>query len=300
MKPTLLILAAGMGSRYGGLKQLDPVGPSGETIMDYSIYDAKRAGFGKVVFVIRPSFEEDFKNLVISKYKGFIEVDYVFQELHMLPEGYKVPEGREKPWGTAHAVLVAESKINEAFAVINADDFYGKESFQTMSKFLQDLEANKDNTFTILAYQLKNTLSENGHVSRGVCELDKDDYLVNIEEHTKIYIEVDKVLSLFNDEIVELDENTLVSMNLMGFPAGAFKYFNKYFTEFLDANPSNLKAEYYMPTVVAKFIESKEGKVKILESQEKWFGVTYQEDRPFVVESIQKKVDEGVYPKKLL
>ncbi len=300
MKPTLLILAAGLGSRYGGLKQLDPVGPSGETIMDYSIYDAKNAGFGKVVFVIRPSFEEDFKNVIIAKYKDFIEVDYVFQELDMLPEGYSVPEGREKPWGTAHATLVAANKINEPFAVINADDFYGRESFQTIADFLVKMYEQNDETFTILAYKLENTLSEYGTVARGVCEIDKDSYLVDIKEHTKISIDGDKIISDIENHIEELSADTPVSMNLMGFPASSFKYFEHYFKEFLSENHTNLKAEFFLPLVLSKVIKNKENKVKILNSNAKWFGVTYKEDKAQVVENIQKLVDDGVYPKSII
>ncbi len=296
MKPTLLILAAGLGSRYGGLKQLDSVGPSGETIMDYSIYDAKRAGFGKVVFVIRHSFEDDFKKIIISKYENFIEVDYVFQEMDMLPEGYSVPSGREKPWGTAHATLVAESKINEPFAVINADDFYGRESFEIIADFLKKMYEQNNDTFTILAYQLKNTLSEHGTVARGVCDIDKDNYLTDIKEHTKISIQNNKIISDIDNQIVELKENTPVSMNLMGFPASAFQYFKNYFKEFLDENQNNLKAEFFLPLVVSNVIKNGETKVKILRSNAKWFGVTYKEDKANVVASIKKMVDDGVYP----
>ncbi len=299
MKPTLLILAAGLGSRYGGLKQLDPVGPSGETIMDYSIYDAKRAGFGKVVFVIRRSFEDDFKKQILSKYEGFIQVDYVFQEMDMLPEGYSVPENRVKPWGTAHAALVAESKINEPFAVINADDFYGKESFKTASDFLVKMYEQNDNTLTILGYKLKNTLSEHGSVARGICKTDNDGYLIDIKEHTKISISDGKIISDIDDKIVELDEDTPVSMNLMGFPAEAFQYFNKYFKEFLKENYSKPKAEFFLPLVISLIIKNKEAKVKVLESNEKWFGVTYKEDKQHVVDNINKIIDEGVYPKSL-
>ncbi len=299
MKPTLLILAAGLGSRYGGLKQLDPVGPSGETIMDYSIYDAKRAGFGKVVFVIRRSFEEDFKKHIFSKYEGFIPVDYVFQEMDMLPEGYSVPEERVKPWGTAHATLVAESKINEPFIVINADDFYGRDSFKTAADFLIKMHEQKDNTFTILGYKLKNTLSEHGSVARGICKTDNNGYLIDIKEHTKISISNGKIISDIDDTIVELHEDTPVSMNLMGFPAEAFKYLNKYFEEFLKENYTKLKAEFFLPLVISQVIKNKEAKVKVLESNDKWFGVTYKEDKQHVVDSINKIVEAGVYPKSL-
>ncbi|MCF6240402.1 MAG: nucleotidyltransferase [Bacteroidales bacterium] len=299
MQPTLLILAAGMGSRYGGLKQLDGIGPSGETIMDYSIYDAKRAGFGKVVFVIRKSLENDFKEKIFSKYEGFIEIDYVFQELDNLPEGCSVPEGREKPWGTAHAVMVAEEKINEPFAVINADDFYGADSFTVMASFLQALDAENNYTYCLLAYKLKNTLSEHGSVSRGICELDKNKFLERVVEHTKIYKENGKILSNFNHEIVELREDAPTSMNLMGFTPSAFEYLKQYFRAFFDENNENLKAEFYLPVFLTNVIKSGQGKVKVLPSNERWFGVTYQEDRPIVVQSINEKVANGEYPKKL-
>ena len=299
MQPTLLILAAGMGSRYGGLKQLDGIGPNGETIMDYSIYDAKRAGFGKVVFVIRKSLEQDFKEKIFSKYEGFIDIDYVFQELDNLPEGCSVPEGREKPWGTAHAVMVAEEKIKEPFAVINADDFYGADSFTVMASFLQALDTENNYTYCLLAYKLKNTLSEHGSVSRGICELDKNKFLEKVVEHTKIYRENGKILSEFNGEIVELREDAPTSMNLMGFTPSAFEYLKQYFRTFFDENHDNLKAEFYLPVFLTNVIKSGQGKVKVLPSNERWFGVTYQEDRPIVVESIKEKVANGEYPQKL-
>ncbi len=299
MQPTLLILAAGMGSRYGGLKQLDGIGPNGETIMDYSIYDAKRAGFGKVVFVIRKSLEQDFKEKIFSKYEGFIDIDYVFQELDNLPEGCSVPEGREKPWGTAHAVMVAEEKIKEPFAVINADDFYGADSFTVMASFLQALDPENNYTYCLLAYKLKNTLSEHGSVSRGICELDKNKFLEKVVEHTKIYRENGKILSEFNGEIVELREDAPTSMNLMGFTPSAFEYLKQYFRTFFDENHDNLKAEFYLPVFLTNVIKSGQGKVKVLPSNERWFGVTYQEDRPIVVESIKEKVANGEYPQKL-
>lgn len=300
MQPTLLILAAGMGSRYGGLKQLDGIGPSGETIMDYSIYDAKRAGFGKVVFVIRESLAQEFKEKIFSKYENFIEIDYVFQELDNLPEGCSVPEGREKPWGTAHAVLVAEDKINEPFAVINADDFYGADSFNVMASFLQALDKDNDYTYCLLAYKLKNTLSEHGTVSRGICDLDKNKFLEKVVEHTKIYRKDDEIHSeLADGKIVKLSEDAPTSMNLMGFTPSAFQYFKYYFLEFFNVNNKNLKAEFYLPSLLTNVIKSGQGKVRVLPSNERWFGVTYKEDRPFVVENIKQKVENGEYPEKL-
>jgi len=300
MKPTLLILAAGMGSRYGGLKQLDEIGPSGETIMDYSIYDAKRAGFGKIVFVIRESLEKDFKEKIFSKYENFIKIDYVFQELGSLPDGRSVPKGREKPWGTAHAVLVAEEKVNEPFAVINADDFYGADSFKVIASFLQALDPENDYTYCLLAYKLHKTLSEHGTVSRGICELDKNDYLVTVVEHTKIYPVGNDIHSeLTNGKIVKLAENVPTSMNLMGFTPTAFQYFRHYFNEFFDKNSENPKAEFYLPSLLTSIIKSGQGKVRVLPSNERWFGVTYQEDREFVIKNIKAKVEKGEYSEKL-
>jgi len=300
MNPTLLILAAGLGSRYGGLKQLEQIGPSGETLMDYSIFDAKRAGFGKVVFVIRKSFEQDFKNLILPKYSKFIEVEYVFQELDMLPEGYSVPKDRAKPWGTGHAVLVAQEKVKTPFAVINSDDFYGKDSFQAIASFLNALDAGIQNKYCLLAYKLKNTLSEDGTVSRGLCYLDKNDYLINIEEHTKIYRENNSIISLGKDnKKFDLSENAPVSMNLMGFTPSVFSYFKYYFNEFIENNKNDLKAEMYLPEVVSKIIKSGSAKVQILPSNEKWFGVTYKEDKEIVVQNINEMISKGIYPKKL-
>ena len=268
--------------------------------MDYSIFDAKRAGFGKVVFVIRKSFEQDFKNLILPKYSKFIEVEYVFQELDMLPEGYSVPKDRTKPWGTGHAVLVAQEKVKTPFAVINSDDFYGKDSFQAIASFLNALDAGIQNKYCLLAYKLKNTLSENGTVSRGLCYLDKNDYLINIEEHTKIYRENNSIISLGKDnQKFDLSENAPVSMNLMGFTPSVFSYFKYYFNEFIENNKNDLKAEMYLPEVVSKIIKSGSAKVQILPSNEKWFGVTYKEDKEIVVQNINEMISKGIYPKKL-
>jgi dTDP-glucose pyrophosphorylase len=299
MKPTLLILAAGLGSRYGGLKQLDQIGPSGETLMDYSVYDAIKAGFGKVVFVIRKSFEEDFKKYIFSKYTKYIPIDYVFQELDMLPKGYSLPADRVKPWGTGHALLMAQGKIDTPFAVINADDFYGRGSFMAIASFLNALDSENTTTYCLLAFKLKNTLSEFGSVSRGLCYLDKNDYLINIEEHTKISIDKGKIISDKDGEIFDLSEDAPVSMNLMGFTPSAFKYFKYYFDEFISKNLNNLKAELYLPEVMSKIIKSGSGKVRVLPSNEKWFGVTYKEDKETVVNNIAEMVRNGIYPKKL-
>ena len=276
MKPTLFVLAAGMGSRYGGLKQLDGVGPSGETIMDYSIYDAIRGGFGKIVFVIRKDFEDDFRKIVLSKYENHIPVEVVFQALDNLPAGYTCPEGRVKPWGTNHAVLMGKDVIKEPFAVINADDFYGRDSFAVLGKY------------------------ESGSVARGVCSANEEGNLTTVVERTEI-MRVNGVVSYKDEkgEWVGLDDNTPVSMNMWGFTPDYFKYSEDYFTEFLDANKENLKAEYFIPLMVNKLINEKTANVKVLDTTSKWFGVTYAADRPSVVEKLQALVDAGEYPSKL-
>ena len=284
MKPTLFVLAAGMGSRYGGLKQLDGLGPSGETIMDYSIYDAIRGGFGKIVFVIRKDFEEDFRKIVLSKYENHIPVEVVFQALDNLPAGYTCPEGRVKPWGTNHAVLMGKDVIKEPFAVINADDFYGRDSF----------------AYCMVGFRIGNTLSESGSVARGVCSANEEGNLTTVVERTEI-MRVNGVVSYKDEkgEWVGLDDNTPVSMNMWGFTPDYFKYSEDYFTEFLDANKENLKAEYFIPLMVNKLINEKTANVKVLDTTSKWFGVTYAADRPSVVEKLQALVDAGEYPSKL-
>lgn len=298
-KPTLLILAAGIGSRYGGLKQLDKVGPGGEAIIDYSIYDAIQAGFGKVVFVIRKSIEADFKAFIGDKLEGKIEVEYVFQELNKLPEGITPNPDRQKPYGTGHAVLMAADVIQENFAVINADDFYGREAYQTIAKYFNELDiASNDNC--MVGYNLKNTLSEHGYVSRGQCTSDVNGYLEDVVERTHIEKKEDGIF--FENEAKEsmkLDENTLVSMNFWGFTPQFFGQLNTRFTKFIQENTKELKAEFYIPTAVNEMIEEGIGRTKVLESDAAWFGVTYQEDRPVVVESIRKLIRAGKYPEKL-
>ncbi len=298
MKPTLLILAAGMGSRYGGLKQVEPVGPNGETILEYSIFDAIRAGFGKVVFVIRSCFAEEFKARFNDKLKGKIEVEYVYQELDKLPEGYTLPEGREKPWGTGHAILMGKDVIDEPFIAINADDFYGAPAFQTIADFFQD-EVSPSN-YAMVGYLLKNTLSDFGTVSRGVCKSDSDGNLVEITERTKIAREGDKIY--YTDENaskMELDENAPVSMNFWGFHPSVFQHLEEQFKTFLDKNIQLPKSEFYIPTVVFNAIKSGDVKAKVLSADSPWFGVTYPDDKGFVVEQIQKLTDKGIYPEKL-
>ena len=301
MKPTLFVLAAGMGSRYGGLKQLDGLGPHGETIMDYSIFDAVRGGFGKVVFVIRKDFEQDFREKILKKYENMIPVELVFQGLDALPDGFSVPAERTKPWGTNHAVLMGESVIHEPFAVINADDFYGRESFEVMAGFLQTLE-NKENEYSMVGYRVGNTLSESGSVARGVCVTDKNAYLTSVVERTCIIRDTDGQIKYKdeNENWVVIAENTPVSMNMWGFTPEYFNYSKQLFIDFLSENETNLKAEFFIPLAVNYLIVNGKAKVKVLDTAAKWFGVTYAEDRPSVVAKIQELIDKGEYPAKLL
>ena len=301
MKPTLLILAAGMGSRYGGLKQMDGLGPNGEAIIDYSIYDAIRAGFGKIVFVIRHSFAEPFKeHFQAKKFGGEVEFEFVYQELEYLPEGYSVPEGRVKPWGTNHAVMMAKDVIKEPFAVINADDFYGKESYQTMADYLRSIEGTKGQ-YSMIGYRLENTLSDFGSVSRGVCATDENALLTSVTERTAISRKGDKVVYTEGDQEFELDPACPVSMNFWGFTPEYFDYSEEVFKEFLDGAlaSGNLKAEFFIPYIVDKLITRGEASVKVLDCDAKWFGVTYKEDRPFTVEKINALIAAGVYPPKI-
>lgn len=301
MKPTLVVLAAGMGSRYGGLKQIDGLGPNGETIMDYSIYDAVEAGFGKVVFVIRKDFEEDFRKTIVSKYEKHLPVEVVFQDLNDLPEGYSAPEDRVKPWGTNHAVMMAEGKIREPFAVINADDFYGRESYEILANFLQEVKDEKSR-YAMVGYRVGNTLSEGGTVARGVCETDEDDYLTGVVERTSIQRN-DKGEICFTDEegkMVVLNEMTPVSMNMWGFTPDYFEHSKKAFRAFLDAHMHEPKSEFYIPTVVNDLINEGKATCKVLDTPSKWFGVTYATDRPGVVAKFKELHDKGLYPDNLL
>ena len=300
MKPTLFVLAAGMGSRYGGLKQLDGLGPNGETIMDYSIFDAVRGGFGKVVFVIRESFEKDFREKILKKYENIIPVEIVFQELDKLPEGFSLNEERVKPWGTNHAVLMGKEVIKEPFAVINADDFYGKESFRILADFLKSIE-NEKNTYCMIGYRIGNTLSESGSVARGICTADKNGFLTSIVERTYIIRDTDGKIKYKdeNEKMIETQENVPVSMNMWGFTPEYFDYSDKLFVEFLMNNQNNLKAEFFIPWAVDRLIENGQVKVKVLDTPSKWFGVTYAEDRASVVAKIQELIDKGEYPTKL-
>lgn len=302
MKPTLFLLAAGMGSRYGGLKQLDGLGPNGETIMDYSIHDAIEAGFGRLVFVIRKDFEQDFKDKIISKYEGHIPCEIVFQELDKLPAGFTCPTERTKPWGTNHAVMMGEEAIKEPFAVINCDDFYGKDSFKVMGKFLSELPEGSKNTYAMVGFRVGNTLSESGTVSRGICETDSNKKLCSVVERTKIQ-RMDGEIKYMDDngEWVATPEHTPVSMNFWGFTPDYFAYSKEFFKAFLSdpKNYENLKSEFFIPLMVDKLIKEGTSTVEVLDTTSKWFGVTYPEDRQSVVEKIQSLVDAGEYPNKL-
>ena len=298
MKPTLFVLAAGMGSRYGGLKQIDGLGPSGETIMDYSVYDALRAGFGKVVFVIRKDFEEAFRKVVISKYADKVPCEVCFQSVDSVPEGCTYNPERTKPWGTNHAVLMAKDLIKEPFAVINADDFYGRESFQVLADYLKSVEGTTGK-YCMVGYRVANTLSENGSVSRGVCATDENGYLTDVVERTKIEKVGDKIIYTEDGVDTEISPNSPVSMNMWGFTPEYFEYVEKAFVEFLQARGQELKSEFYIPTLVNDMIRSGEATCKVLDTTSKWFGVTYAEDRPQVVMKINNLVKEGVYPEKL-
>ncbi len=298
MKPTLLILAAGMGSRFGGLKQVEPVGPNGEAIIDYSIYDAIRAGFGKVVFIIRESFAEAFKEKFDAKLKGKIDVEYVFQELDMLPEGFTLPEGREKPWGTAHAILVAKNVINEPFCALNADDFYGFNAYKAMAKFLTESEDSME--YSMVGYKLNDTLSEFGSVSRGICGEDKNNNLVKIVETLKIIKRGNEIISIENDgSETLLTGNEIASMNNWGFKPSVFEQLEKRFSQFLRTEIDKPKSEMYIPSVVFDLIDDKVATVKVLEANSPWFGVTYKEDKPFVIEKINVLIANNEYPEKL-
>ena len=299
MKPTLFVLAAGMGSRYGGLKQLDGLGPNGETIMDYSIFDAIRGGFGKLVFVIRKSFEEDFRNKILSKYENHIPCELVFQDLNDLPEGFTCPEGRQKPWGTNHAVLMGKSVIKEPFAVINADDFYGRDSFAVIGKQLSEM-GDKQNEYCMVGYRVGNTLSESGSVARGVCETNEAGYLTGVVERTAIErIDGDIQFIDENGQKVVLEENVPVSMNMWGFTPDYFVHSEKYFVDFLKENIDKPKSEFFIPLVVNELITKGIATVKVLDTTAKWFGVTYAADRQGVVDKFAELHANGEYPEKM-
>lgn len=297
-EPTLVVLAAGMGSRYGGLKQIDTFTPQGDTIIDFSIYDALQAGFKKFVFIIRKSFEKEFKEIFEKKLEGKAQIEYVYQELDAVPPKYQNKE-RTKPWGTGHAVLLTQEVVYENFAVINADDFYGRNAFHTMADFLKNTNPDSYN-FSMIAYLLKNTVSDHGFVSRGICELNEENNLVSITERTHIEkINGDLQYKDDNGEFVSVDGDTVVSMNFWGFTPKCFEFGKKSFEEFLEHNKNNLKAEYYLPSIVNDILQSGKGSVKALKSDAKWFGVTYPEDKEKVQKAIQKLKEQNLYPENL-
>ncbi len=302
-EPTLVVLAAGMGSRYGGLKQMDPVDPEKHTLLDFSVYDAKRAGFKKVVFIIKHVIEEDFVSMVGSRMEPFIQVEYVFQELDKLPEGYTVPEGRVKPFGTGHALLCCKDVVKEPFVVINADDYYGPKAFQMMYDFLPTHGDGEKYSYAMIGYYIENTITENGSVARGICQVDKDNCLTDIVERTRIEKKGSGAAFTLDEGKTweDIPDHTLISMNCWGFTPGIMDELDKQFPVFLDTevkeNP--LKAEFFLPNVVGELLREEKASVKVLESEEKWYGVTYQEDKRTVMEAIQAKKNAGLYPQEL-
>ena len=299
MKPTLFVLAAGMGSRYGGLKQLDGLGPHGETIMDYSIYDAIQSGFGKVVFVIRKDFEQEFRDKILSKYDSKIPTEVVFQSTDALPEGFPCPADRTKPWGTNHAVLMGKDVIKEPFAVINSDDFYGRNSFEVLAKALGDLPEGAHDQYFMVGFNVGNTMSESGTVSRGVCETENG-LLKSVVERTKIgYDENHDIIFTEGDLVEKLEPTTPVSMNFWGFTPDYFAHSEKSFVNFLNHNINVPKSEFFIPIVVSELVESGQSTVEVLRTDSKWFGVTYSEDRPAVVEKFAELHRQGIYPDKM-
>lgn len=299
MKPTLLVLAAGMGSRYGGIKQIDPVGAHGETLLDYSCYDAKVSGYGKVVFIIRPDIEKDFRERLFDRIAKNMDAEYVFQTKQSLltPQQQAVSQNREKPWGTVHALLCAEKAMKTPFTVINADDYYGRESFQILSKYLGTL-SNDSTEHAMVGYILKNTMSPMGTVSRGICEV-KDGLLVTMRENTKIGFEGDKIISQLPEGNKELTGNEVVSMNFFGFTPKAFEYMNFYWERFIKDNLAEPKKEVLLPDCAGEIVSTKNGTMKVFSSKDKWFGMTYKEDRETVKNNLAQKTKEGFYPEYL-
>ncbi len=295
-KPSLLILAAGIGSRYGSMKQTEQFGPSGETITDYSMYDALMSGFGKVVFVISPAMEEEFAASYVKKFPSGIQIDYVLQGIETIPGGFQISPERKKPWGTAHAVLMAAPKIHEPFAVINADDFYGRNSYKIIADYLKNIQDSEVYEYCMVGFGIRKTLSKYGTVSRGVCKVDEKGYLAEIIERTKIIETPGGIVYLEDDEEVPVREDALVSMNLFGFTPSVFEWLEKYFEEFLSANAMNPKSEFFIPIIVDRMIKDGLARMKVLATDEQWFGVTYKDDRPHVLEMINTLVSGGVYP----
>lgn len=302
-KPVLVIMAAGMGSRYGGLKQIDPVDEEGHIIMDFSIYDALRAGFEKVVFIIKKENESDFRETIGNRMEKQIQTEYVFQDLHNLPEGFEVPAGRVKPWGTGHAVLSCLPVIGGPFAVINADDYYGPQAFRKIYEFLVSHQDKDKYQYTMVGYLLKNTVTENGHVARGICEIDGNGKLIGITERTRIEKLEDGPAYTEDDGVswVSLPGDTVVSMNMWGFSASILQELNHKFADFLKENlqKNPLKCEYFLPFVVDELLREKKAEVTVLKSEDRWYGVTYKEDKPVVTEALRRLKEEGYYPKKL-
>lgn len=302
-KPVLVIMAAGMGSRYGGLKQIDPVDEEGHIIMDFSMYDAKQAGFEKVIFIIKRENEADFREAVGDRMSKYMEVSYAFQELHNIPEGYEVPEGRVKPWGTAHAVLSCIDQIDGPFAVINADDYYGQEAFRLIYDYLATHQDDDKYRYTMVGYQLGNTVTDNGHVARGVCDMNENGELVAIHERTRIEKREGGIAYTEDDgkTWTEVPADTTVSMNMWGFTKSILKEIKDGFPAFLEeglkTNP--MKCEYFLPTVVSNLLEADQATVAVLKSADKWYGVTYKEDKPVVVAAIKKMKEDGLYPEHL-
>ena len=297
MKPTLVILAAGMASRYGSMKQVEGFGPSGETIMDYSIFDAIRAGFGKAIFIIRKEFLSNFREAIGKKIETKINVEYVFQEMNSFTDGFTISPERTKPWGTAHAVLCTKDAINEPFAVINADDFYGKDSFEKASYFLK--HECSDDLYAIIGYELLKTLSDYGTVNRGVCEVDKHGNLVSVVERLNVSLQGNKIVCDDEHTPHELPPETYVSMNFWCFAPSVFSYTEKLFREFLSENISKPKAEFFIPIVADQYIKEKKGSIKVIQTTAQWFGVTYKEDAPMVREKLLKLTGKGEYPESL-
>lgn len=301
-KPELVVMAAGLGSRYGGLKQIDPVGPNGEIIIDYSIYDALKASFGKIVFIIKKDIENEFKNVIGNRIGKLVDVDYVYQELTKIPAGLNLPISRTKPWGTGHAVLCCRDIVKAPFAVINADDFYGGTTFYEMSNFLRGIDtADKIHEYAMVGFVLEKTLTANGTVARGVCRVNKEGYLIDINERTKIKKFGDTAKYTEDDKHwINMQKNSIVSMNMWGFTPSIFNELEEGFNKFLNQNKEGLiKAEYYLPSVVDELTKQKRGKVKVLSSNEQWYGVTYKEDKPIIKKAIEELIVSGVYPRRL-
>lgn len=302
LKPTLVVMAAGLGSRYGGLKQIDPIGPNGEIIIDYSIYDAVKAGFGKVVFIIKEELKDVFYETIGKRIEKQIETEYVFQKLDDVPVDFEVPFDRKKPWGTAHAVMSCRNVVDTPFAVINADDYYGAEAFKVLSQYLSDTSESKAvYEYSMVGFVVENTLTEHGHVARGVCRVDSDGYLKEIHERTRIekFGEVTKYTE-DGENWIEIQKGSIVSMNTWGFTPSIFNELEVRFSQFLESSKDNiLKAEYFLPEVVGSLLAEKKAICKVLTSNDRWYGVTYQEDKPLVKQAISDLIQKGIYPKKL-